>query len=244
MEMGNYMEDMEQKRQLESLEQLEASEAAALEPQLMDVPGMGEVLVGGDPFGVADQLDDNQGDNVLNAQGDCGLVSVANILTLAGMDVTEDEVVVAAVGTGLCHYSTELDPEQNGGTNAQLRQALLQKFGIPCTVLGDGYNGKKPDLDSIAEYVEAGHGVNLGVNAGYAWNEPSAVMDGRNNHSIIVTGTVRDPESGELKGLVVCDSGLVGTQSNARVMSVATLNNAYVNVNGASCLVTDQPIRA
>ena len=244
MTMGYGMEEMGNKELLENLEQLDANEAAALEPALMEIPGMGEVLVSGDPFAVADQLDDNQGDNILNAQGDCGLVSVANLLTLAGLDVSEDEIVVTAVGNGLCRYSTELEPDQNGGTNVYLRQALLAGYGISSTVYGDDADGKKLSLESIAQYVEAGHGVNLAVNAGYAWDEPSAIMDGGNNHSLIVTGTVRDPESGELKGLIVCDSGLVGTESGARVMSVSTLNSAYTNVTGATALITDDPIRA
>ena len=40
---------------------------------------------------IADKLDDNQGDNVLNALGDCGLVSVTNIAIQAGIDAARGE---------------------------------------------------------------------------------------------------------------------------------------------------------
>ena len=211
----------------------------ALEPQLMEVPGMGEVLVGGNPYEIADKLDDNQGDNVLNALGDCGLVSVTNIAIQAGIDITEDDVVIAAVGNGLCSFSTDDDPCRNGGTSVYDRQILLDALGIPTTI----YGAEELDPDQIAELVEAGHGVNISVNAGYAWDDPDYIDNGASNHSIMVTGTVRDPESGELLGLVVCDSGLPG-ESSAVVLSVDTLGDAYTDALGASALVTDQPICA
>ena len=243
MDMNYGLENPENKEALERLAPKDTDEAAALEPKLMDIPGLGEVLVGGDPLGIADKLNDDQGDNILDARGDCGLVSVANILTQAGLDVTENEVVVEAVGNRLCQYSTELEPEENGATNALHRQALLNAYGVPSSLYSD-YTGNKLSLEGIAEYVEAGHGVNIDVNAGYAWNDANYIDEGGINHSIIVTGTLRDPETGELKGLVVCDSGLNGVDSNARVMTVDTLNDSYVRVDGASAVVTDRPICA
>ncbi len=217
----------------------EVYESEVLEPVLMDLPEAGEVLVSGDPFSVADQLDDNQGDNVLNAQGDCGVVSIANIVTLAGQECSEDDAIVKAVNLRLCNYSPEGDPSENGGTNVYARQRLLAEYGIPSTVM-DGFNAPSPEV--IAQYVEAGHGVNLGVNAGYAWNDADYIDDGQSNHSIIVTGTIRDPETNELKGLIVCDSGLPG-ESSTKFLSIETLDMAYVHAPGSSALITDQPIR-
>ncbi|MBR5110044.1 MAG: hypothetical protein IK099_07600 [Clostridia bacterium] len=240
MEQG--MDSLDQVLEIQKPENEGLNETAVLEPRLMEIPEYGEVLVGGDPFGIAGQLDDNQGDNVLNAQGDCGLVSVTNILRQAGMEVTEDEVVLAAVGNRLCSYSTDQDAGDNGGTNVYHRQALLSGYGIPASVYSQ-WDTKKLDLEEIAEFVEAGHGVNISVNAGYAWNEPSYINDGGSNHSIIVTGTVRDPDTGELKGLIVCDSGIPG-DSSAKVLSADTLRDAYSDVPTASALITDQPICA
>ncbi len=227
----------------ESLENQDAVlESASLEPKLMEVPGMGEVLVGGDPYGIADRLDDHQGDNVLNLLGDCGLVSVTNIAIQAGLDVTEDDLAITAVRNGLCVVQNDNDPTHNGSTDVYDRQALLGILGISTTVHAP-WAGNALSPEEIAEFVEAGHGVNISVNAGYAWNDANYIQDGNTNHSIMVTGTVRDPETGDLKGLIVCDSGVPG-RSNATVLTMDTLNDAYVRANGASALVTDRPIAA
>lgn len=223
------------------MQELQDMNEAIREPEVMEVPGMGDVLVGGEPYEVADSLDDSQGDNLYNCQGDCGLVSVANLLTLAGQEVTEDDVVGTALANGLCQYDPHADPGENGGTNGYSRQALLGLYGISSSVYDDK-NGAG-SLDAIADYVDAGHGVNISVNAGYAWGEPAYVGDGSSNHSIIVTGSVRDPETGDLKGLIVCDSGLTDRDSASMFLSVEELEDAYVNANGSTCLVTDEPIR-
>lgn len=216
-------------------------EAAALEPELMEVPGVGEVLVGGDPFTIGEQLDDHQGDNLYNFQGDCGLVTVRNFLALAGIETTEDEVIGKAVNLGLCHYSELGDPAENGGTSVFQRQSLLETYNIP-TVIFDSKSGDG-SLEAIAAYVEAGRGVNISVNAGYAWDDPNYINDGGSNHSILVTGTARDENTGELKGLFVCDSGLTDRDSRATFLPVEVLQDAYVNAAGTSALVSANPIR-
>ena len=217
-------------------------ESASLEPELTEVPEIGtDVLVGGDPYGVKDQLDDNQGDNIFNFQGDCGLVSVSNILTMAGIDSSEDSVVALAIATGLCSHSELNEPAHNGGTNVYQRQQLLEIYGVHSEIYDDK-NGAA-SLDSIARYVDAGYGVNMSVNAGYAWDEPFAIGDGGSNHSIVVTGTAYDPDTGELIGLMVCDSGLTDRDSGARFLSVDVLKDAYVDAPRTTVLVTTEPIR-
>lgn len=216
-------------------------EGALLEPQLVDTPEAGEVLVSGDPFGVGEYLDDHQGDNAYNFGGCCGLVTVSNLLTMAGLESTEDEVIGRAISLNLCQYDVFGDPNQNGGTNVYQRQLLLQSYGISSTVFSSKEQGG--GLEAIADYVEAGHGVNISVNAGYAWDDPNAIGDGTSNHSIVVTGTVWDPETGALKGLYVCDSGLTDRESSAMFLSVEVLQDAYLDAGGTSALVTDNPIR-
>lgn len=219
--------------------EVNAGEARALESEIVEVPGIGEVLVGGRPFEVADHLDDNQGDNILNAQGDCGVVSVVNLARMAGIECSEDDAIVKAVQLRLCTYSTDLAESDNGGTNVYQRQALLGQYGIPSTV----FWGTELNPEQIAQLAEAGHGVNLGVNCGYEWGDIDYVNDGSSNHSIVVTGTARDPDTHELLGLFVCDSGYPG-KTNAAFISVDTLNDAYTNAYGSSALVTNDPIRA
>ena len=214
-------------------------EGATLEPQLMDVDGVGEVLVGGDPFEVAPRLDDSQGDNVLDFHGNCGIMSVMNLCRMAGIEINEDEATILATRLRLCEFSSD-DPDACGGTTVLERQDLLEVLGISSTVFGAGELGP----EQLAELVEAGHGVNISMNAGVLWDEPSAYGNGESNHSIVVTGTVRDPESGALKGLIVCDSGLPGDgNSNAMFVPMDKLEEGYTNAIGASALITDDAIR-
>ena len=216
-------------------------EYTVLEPAVYDIDGMGEIIVIGNPYELADKLDDCQGDNIYNFGGDCGLVSVANILTISGMEITEDEIVGRAIDLGLCDYSIFNNPEENGGTTALNRAELLKSYGIDCTITED--KETKGSLEYLAEMVENGHGVNISVNAGFAWNEPSAVGDGVSNHSIIVTGTARDPETGELKGLYVCDSGLTDSESGSLLLTVDELQDCYVDVPGTTAIITNKDIR-
>lgn len=236
-EMGG--EDLEVKEQSELGE--ESLEEKSLEPELMDVPGIGEVLVGGNPFEIGEKLDDHQGDNFYNFQGDCGLVTVLNMLTMAGIETNEDEVVGRAIILGKCGFSEDNEPENNGGTSVFDRRALLESYGISSYIFDSKNHGGNPE--AVASYVEAGYGVNISLNCGYAWNRPEYIQDGTSNHSVIVTGTARDKVTGELKGVFVCDSGLVNQDSKAYFLPIDVLNQAYVDVPGSSALVTSKPIR-
>lgn len=216
-------------------------ESASLEQELTEVPGVGEVLVGGDPFEIAPRLDDCQGDNFYNFQGDCGLVSVCNILEMADVHTSEDEVVGRAIILGLCEYSELNKPADNGGTSVLDRKTMLETYGISTVILDS--KSEAGSLEALARYVEAGHGVNISVNAGYAWDNPSYIGDGGSNHSIIVTGAAWDPDTGALKGLFVCDSGLTDEPSAARFLSAEVLQDAYLDAPGCTALVTTESIR-
>lgn len=217
----------------------EQNEEQALEVQVAEVPYIGEVLVGGDPFGVAGILDDNQGDNILNAQGNCGIVSVVNIAKLSGINLTENEALVRAVQMHLCSFSTSFNDCENGGTNAYLRQQLLSTYGISSFILP----GNALDIDQIAQLTEKGHVVNLSVNAGYLWGDVNNIDDGSANHSVVVTGTARDPTSGCVVGLYICDSGQSGN-SAAVFVPTKTLHLAYTASPNSTALVTNAPVRA
>lgn len=227
----------------EMLDQLEGVECMSLEPELWETPESEQVLVLGNPFEVAGGLDDCQGDNLYGAEGNCGLVSVMNLLRLNGQEIDENEIVGRALETNppLCVYYETDDPGAKGGTTVVQRAELLQLYGISSHY----YSNQMPggSLEQIASYVENGQGVNLSVNAGYLWDNVNFIDDGSSNHSIIVTGTAREPESGELQGLFVCDSGLTDQESGAMYVSVEKLEDAYVRAPGATVLVTDQPLR-
>lgn len=207
--------------------------------EIVNIPEIGDVVVNGDPFETGKKLDDNQGDNVYGFTQDCGLVSVHNILAMAGITSTEDEVVGRAILFRKCQ-TRFFHIADSGGTTVLQRQSLLETYGISSTVFPA--SSESGSLESIASYVEAGHGVNLSGNAGFFWDNPNHIGKGASNHSIVVTGTARDPETGELRGLYVCDSGMTG-ESSAMFLSVEKLKDAYLDAKGASVLVTDEPIR-
>lgn len=236
--MAEYMEKLMFQ---ETSELQEGLDAVSLEPELMDIPGVGEVLVGGDPFGIGARLDDEQGDNFYNFRGDCGLVSVLNILTMTGIETNEDEVVGRAIIMGLCDYSPMNDPECNGGTTVLNRKAMLETYGIATSILDGHSPGGSPEI--LAQLATAGYGVNISVNGGYVWDDPAAIGDGSANHSVVVTGGAWDRDTGEFKGLFVCDSYLVGIKSDAIFLSAETLQDAYVDAFGGFALVTDRPVR-
>lgn len=223
------------------LDEVEQMETAGLEPQLADLPEVGEAIVFGEPLETGRGMNDCQGDNLYGAEGDCGLVTISNMLTMAGIESSEDEVVGRAISLGLCTYGPPAEQSDWGATNWVERSLLLRSYGIEMTHFDrtdlDG------SLDAVARYAEGGHGVNLSINAGYAWDDPNYIGDGSSNHSVLVTGTARDPESGELLGLYVCDSGKTYCESSAVFLSVDILQDAYTNAAGAGILVTDQPIR-
>jgi len=157
----------------------------------------------------------------------------------AMMPFLEDEVVGRAIIYNQCITSSP-NFADNGGTTVYMRQNLLQTYGISSSIFWG--NTKEGSLESIASYVEAGYGVNISGNSGYLWGDPNYIRDGKSNHSVIVTGTVRNSETGELKGLFICDSGKPG-ESSSVYLSVETLKDAYLNANGSAVLVTNNPIR-
>lgn len=218
------------------------SEAESLERDLTRVPELdGEYEVYGGPYELGEVLDDVQGDNVYDAHGDCGLVSITNLLRIAGSDVTEDDVVGYAIRSSLCNYSAFDPPGERGGTTTWEQRAILESLGFDTECFVPGEAGGS--LEAMAGHVEAGKGVLIGVNAGYLWENADYIGDGRVNHTVLVTGTVRDPETGELRGFTVCDSGSSKSPSFANFVSVETMEDAYTNAFGADVIVTEKAIR-
>ena len=58
-----------------------------------------------------------------------------------------------------------------------------------------------------------------------------------------MTGAAWDPDTGALKGLFVCDSGLTNEPSAARFLSAEVLQDAYLDAPGCTALVTTESIR-
>lgn len=172
------------------------------------------------------------GEGVDGFRGTCGLVSCQNVLRMAGLDVSESDVVNYARSTHagflgtrrLCTINSS--DADNGGTYASDRQAVLRHFGVDSTI-EDG------SIDNIARYVAEGRGVIASVEANCFWGRSSNRQEG---HAITVTSVERDEYSGSPIGFYVCDSG---AGQNCRYVTTSELQEAlYGNIN-----VTSQIIR-
>lgn len=197
-----------------------------------------DVIVFGNPTEVGDSLDSSQGDNPFEASGNCNLVSTSNFLNLCGVgDASETFITYYAIVNNECVYSDYLPPSDRGGSGTQNMQNILGDFGIQTEVVHPyDSNG---DLDSIAARLEEGYVGAMGVNAGYLWDDPSAVGDGTVNHEVTLTGTVRD-SNGDLIALTVCDSG---TGEACHVVPIEQLDACYSNVAGADVVFSTEPLR-
>ena len=204
-----------------------------------DVLGEDVAIVTGNPFETAERLDFSQGDNSYDAGGCCGLVSSSNFLNLCGLETTEEEVVGYAMENGLCANGFFMPRESVGGTGDFEIETIIESYGILVTAY-DTYDGGS--IEDIANAIDEGKAVTIGVNAGYLWDNPNYINGGQANHQITVTGAVRNVD-GEVIGLVICDSGR-GLESDAcRVVSKEEMELCYETVPGASAIITDNSVR-
>lgn len=183
-------------------------------------------LVSGDPTGDA-VFNHQQGDNLYGFQGDCGLVSVQDVLNQFGVPVSESDVLQHALDYGECNVSD--DPLQAGGTSPAEQMQLFSDYGIPAHIEEEG------TINSLASHVQVGCGVIIEVNAGILWNDPGAYEQGQANHAIVVTGVARDPQTGQVQGFFVNDSG---DGQSAKFVDANTMQAAWVDTGG-ECVVTN-----
>lgn len=138
-------------------------------------------------------LDYRQG-KIAGYKGTCGLCSCENILRLAGVDVSEQDIVEFAIKNGLC---TDKSCEaENGGTNYLERKEILDAFGIASSLLPQ-------ELPIIEKAVISGKGVIISVDAGRLWDD-ATYLNGL--HAVTVTSVDYDKE-GRLENFHICDSG-------------------------------------
>ena len=112
-------------------------------------------------------------------------------------------------------------------------------FGLENEIFDAG--SKAGSLEAIAAYVEEGRLVNLSVNAGYLWGDANYIDHGAVQSQCSGDRYGRDPQTGELLGLYICDSGQ-GGDSDALFVSAETLQDAYLNAGGAQIIVTDDSV--
>lgn len=169
------------------------------------------------------------GEGVEGFCGTCGLVSVENVLRLAGKNITESDVVDYARthtighGVNMRHLCTvDSDPGSNGGTYAQDREALLRHYGLDSKIV-------HADVEQVAEYVAAGRGVIANVDANILWH--GHAMSTPAYHAITVTSVARDEFSNEVLGFYICDSGSLADDSS-RFVPAEIFKGAMRPTNG------------
>lgn len=178
------------------------------------------------------------GEGVDGFEGTCGLVSCENILRMAGVKITEAEIVNYAKSHrrnfgfhSLCTINSK--PEKNGGTCPQDRQKILKHYGI------DSKIEYSTDLEKIANYVTAGRGVIASVDACMLWYERGSAVPAR--HAITITSVERDAFSNEITAFYICDSGSRNNDSSRRIR--AELLYEALQPTGGALNITNTIIR-
>lgn len=189
------------------------------------------------PLETADSLCPKQGKARFGFGGTCGLCSVANLLRLAGVDISEGDIIDFASKTNAPNSSSKLCetghllPGQNGGTSADDRKEILSHFGIESGVFDietdKNGNPTRSNIENIAKYVSEGRGVIISIHAYSLWrDDPRPVND---YHAITVTSVKRSP-SGEILGFYVHDTGIGGTHYYSASKIQESLSGAPMNV--------------
>jgi len=184
-------------------------QAAASDMQhfkLRDAAGH-EYIVSGDPEGCL-RYNHQQGDNDLGFKGTCGLCSIQDVVDQYGLNMTENDVVHFAAEHHLC--VTDGPPDQCGGTDIYTQAEMLTDMHI----MAQPY--PHMTVDELASEFEAGHKIIIEANAGELFQgilpdsvcaqalgpDPHAF-----NHAVVITGVVRDPQTGAVVGVFINDTG-------------------------------------
>lgn len=179
------------------------------------------VVIYGDAEGDT-RFNHHQGDNPYGIKGDCGLVAAQDVLLQHGISVTEADVVKHAAQSGEAVITN--NPEQSGGTSPESQAQLLRDYGV------DAHVEKGDSIDQLADHIQKGQQVIIGVNAGVLWNDSRYYENGQANHAVTVTAVVRDQQTGQVLGVVVNDSG----DGRTKFVDADTLKRAWSDTGGQS----------
>jgi hypothetical protein len=168
-----------------------------------------------------------QGDNPFGFQGTCGLCCCEGILRQFGIEVVEADVVAHALAHGLCSLEGGLD--MRGGTSVLDQVRILSDFGLPAHYETGG------SLEDLATALKQGRGVIAGVDAGILWDNAD-YYDGHANHAVTAIGVARHPETGEIQGLYINDTG---TGEAGKFVDAARMAEAWQQMGG-TYVVTDR----
>ena len=154
---------------------------------------------------------------------------------MAGVNYNEKDIVDYAIENGYCSTGSDYSGA-NGNTYPEDRKAILEHYGIPCSL-------EPSDINSLASSIEQGKGVIIAIDPGRLC--PEVYSPG--NHAIAVTSVERDC-NGNIKGFYVCDSNADTCDADSAYIcqkirnyyTADEINNAFI---GVDMVVTDSPIR-
>lgn len=125
-----------------------------------------------DPIGTGSLLIQEQGKSQYPMAGTCGLCQSANILTMAGVTTTEDDIISIALHSSddvlECMELFDEESDERGGTTVRNRQEILESQGISIINLPIS-SDRNRTVRQLAGAVASGHGVILSVDVERLW---------------------------------------------------------------------------
>lgn len=178
----------------------------------------GEYSVFNTPEKTGEKLDSNQG-KLNTFLGTCGCVSCVNVLRLAGIDVSEEELVTYAAtheneqGEALCSYGSS-DYAANGGTTVMDRKNILEAYGVKSKLV-------PPTIDNIFDEVSNGKGVIASVHASFLYN---GEISNNDRHAVTITSVKY--KNNEPYSVIICDSnGMPSEEYHVGIFKTALTGN-------------------
>ena len=183
------------------------------------------------PLDTGKNLVAEQGINDLNKQGTCSLVSCTNIMQMAGVKVSENEIVSYASKNNLC--------DSTGGTDSRFTEvsSILHHYGV------ETKTSFQETPETLAKIIENGHGVMISVDSGVLWNTPSMRFFSNVDHAVTVTSVARAPQSNKVIGFYICDTGRGCAQDSSRFVDIELMKKAHFNSKGHGIIYTQNIIR-
>lgn len=197
------------------------------------------------PEELQETLPYSQGNNDYYKDGTCALAGTGARLQTAGSAYGENEVVGYA-STHENEYGRPLCDDA-GGTFPEDIPTIWGHFGMPA------YNDYSKNLESIAEAVEHGQAVQVGVNAGKLWERDNAegfvlnnpendcYGDGGANHAINIMSCERNAVTGNITHFYINDTGRSIPRDACRRISAEDFWHAF-HVNRAVATISNKPI--
>lgn len=184
------------------------------------------------PVEMGNYLYKSQGSADKKFQGTCGLCAIVNILRLAGVYLTEKEVIDYAkkgwIFSSLCDV-IPFSPSRSGGTTPLQRQQILEHFGVSSVIrevkLDKNYNVSMDTINDLADWVSEGKGVIIDVEGGSFYDD---LRYNGMGHAVTVTSVKKD-KNGRVCGFYIADSN-TGTSYYPECRIRDAMRNVGINV--------------